>query len=164
MSYSDKIPLKIFDRQDMIRQAHRCRLESKKVVFTNGVFDLLHRGHVDYLMKAADLGNYLIIGLNSDTSVKLLNKGGNRPIQDEFSRAVILSSLVFVNAVVIFNEETPEKLIQELRPDVLVKGGDYQINQIAGSDFVLKNGGLVQTIPLVEGYSTTAIENRIKSA
>ena len=164
MSFSETLPLKVMGREIAVRRISMWRLESKKVVFTNGVFDLLHRGHMDYLMKAADLGDKLVIGLNSDSSVKLLNKGDNRPIQDEQSRAIILAGLTFVSAVVIFSEETPQKLIETVSPDVLVKGGDYKIEQIAGSDYVLKNSGEVLTIPLVEGYSTSSIEEKIKSS
>jgi rfaE bifunctional protein nucleotidyltransferase chain/domain len=150
--------------EELKRLAHVWIMQSRKVVFTNGVFDLMHKGHVDYLMKAADLGDRLVIGLNSDESVKLLNKGSNRPIQDEDSRALILASMSFVRAVVIFDEETPANLIEALSPNVLVKGGDYKIEDIAGSDYVLSNGGNVITIPLVEGYSTSNIEARIKNS
>ncbi|MEQ8323645.1 MAG: adenylyltransferase/cytidyltransferase family protein [Vicingaceae bacterium] len=143
---------------------HRWRLSNRKIAFTNGVFDLLHRGHVEYLMAAADCADELIIGLNSDASVKMLNKGSSRPIQDEESRAIILASLAFVSAVVIFNEETPAKLIEFIRPDALIKGGDYQISEIAGADHVIAAGGEVKTIPLVKGYSTSSIESRIKGA
>ena len=162
MSYSERIPGKILNIDDVLRAVHRWHLQNEKIVFTNGVFDLMHRGHVDYLMKAADKGSKLIIGLNSDSSVKLLNKGDSRPIQDQDSRALILASLAFVSAVIIFDEETPQKLIETIGPDVLVKGGDYAIEEIAGSSFVLNNGGEVLTIPLVEGYSTSAIEAKIK--
>lgn len=163
MSFIEEIPQKIKRNEQIQHFVHMSRMLSKKIVFTNGVFDLMHKGHVDYLMKAADLGNCLIIGLNSDESVKLLNKGSNRPIQDEESRAIILASLLFVNAVVIFNEETPANLIQAIAPDVLVKGGDYKIEDIAGSTYVLSNGGEVLTIPLLEGFSTSSIEERIKN-
>lgn len=138
------------------------RLKSNTIVFTNGVFDLLHRGHIEYLMAAADYGNKLIVGLNSDISAKMLGKGPTRPLQDEHTRALILAAITYVDAVVLFNEETPENLITQIKPDVLVKGGDYQIEQIAGNKFVLKNGGKVFTIPLTRGYSTTSIENKIK--
>ena len=164
MSYAENIPSKIMVLEDLKRNIHAWKLLNDRVVFTNGVFDLMHRGHVDYLMKAADHGNRLIIGLNSDASVKLLNKGTNRPIQDQDSRALILASLAFVSAVVIFDEETPKKLIEGLDPDVLVKGGDYQIKDIAGSDFVLSKGGKVYTIPIVEGFSTSSIEAKIKAS
>jgi rfaE bifunctional protein nucleotidyltransferase chain/domain len=164
MSFQERLPAKVMPVESLMHWVSAWKLQSLKVVFTNGVFDILHRGHIDYLMKAADLGDRLVIGLNADSSVKMLNKGINRPIQDQDSRAFILSSMAFVNAITIFNEETPEKLIELVSPDILVKGGDYQIAQIAGSDHVLKHGGQVVTIPLVEGYSTSAIESRIKSS
>jgi rfaE bifunctional protein nucleotidyltransferase chain/domain len=119
---------------------------------------------VDYLVKAADLGDVLIIGLNSDPSVRMLNKGSNRPIQDQHSRALILSSFVFVSAVSIFDELTPEKLIEAVQPDILVKGGDYKEEDIAGAKYVRSKGGKVAIIPLVPGYSTSAIEKKIRSS
>lgn len=130
--------------------------ENKKIVFTNGCFDILHRGHVEYLAKAAQLGDILIVGLNSDKSVRRL-KGKGRPINDEISRAVVLSALESVFCVVIFDEDTPENLIKEINPDVLVKGSDYKIDEIAGADFVKQHGGEVVTIDLVKGFSTTNI-------
>lgn len=136
--------------------------EGKKVVFTNGVFDLLHLGHVTYLAKAADLGDKLIIGLNTDASVKRL-KGESRPINDQSNRAALLASLFFVDAVVLFEDDTPRDLIAQLLPDVLVKGADYTVDQIAGAKEVLANGGEVKTITLVDGYSSTSIINRIKA-
>lgn len=164
MSFSERIPEKIMTLETLKQWVAHWNLQDKKVVFTNGVFDLLHRGHVDYLMKAADKGDRLVIGLNSDASVKLLNKGSHRPLQDQESRALILASMSFVSAIVVFDEETPAKLIEQVAPDVLVKGGDYQIEEIAGSEFVLRNGGDVLTIPLVEGFSTTSIEQKIKNS
>ncbi len=164
MSFIDSIAKKINSVNELKSLIYVWKMHSKKVVFTKGVFDLMHKGHVDYLMKAADQGDRLIIGLNSDESVKLLNKGSNRPIQDEDSRGLILASMSFVNAIVVFDEETPADLIKALSPDVLVKGGDYQIEEIAGSEFVLSNGGNVLTIPLVEGYSTSKIEASIKNS
>ena len=164
MSYSENIPQKVMSLERLLQQVSLWKLLSQKIVFTNGVFDLMHRGHIEYLLKAADQGDHLIIGLNSDSSTKVLNKGANRPIQDEDSRALILASLLFVGVVTIFNEETPQKLIESIGPDVLVKGGDYKIEEIAGSDFVLKSGGNVLTIPIVEGYSTSQIEERIKNS
>lgn len=134
----------------------------EKVVFTNGVFDLLHLGHVTYLAKAADLGDKLIIGLNTDASVKRL-KGEGRPINDQNNRAALLASLFFVDAVVLFEDDTPRDLIAQLLPDVLVKGADYTVEQIAGAKEVLANGGEVKTITLVDGYSSTSIINRIKA-
>lgn len=134
----------------------------KKVVFTNGVFDLLHLGHITYLAKAADLGDKLIIGLNTDASVKRL-KGESRPINDQNNRAALLASLFFVDAVVLFEDDTPRDLIAQLLPDILVKGADYTVEQIAGAKEVLANGGEVKTITLVDGYSSTSIINRIKA-
>jgi rfaE bifunctional protein nucleotidyltransferase chain/domain len=131
-----------------------------KIVFTNGVFDLLHIGHITYLAKAAAEGDKLIIGLNSDNSVKNI-KGPERPINDEKSRAIILAALFFVNAVVIFNEDTPLNLIKLLLPDVLIKGADYAIDNIVGGSEVIANGGEVKTINFVDGYSSTAIINKI---
>lgn len=137
--------------------------EGKKVVFTNGCFDLLHYGHVKYLFEASKLGDILIVGLNSDNSVKKL-KGEDRPIFNEIDRAEILSELFFVDYVIIFEEETPYNLIKEIVPDMLVKGGDYNIDEIVGRDVVEREGGIVVTIPFVEGISTSAIINKIKSS
>lgn len=131
------------------------------VVFTNGCFDLVHRGHIDSLASAAEFGDRLIVGLNSDVSVKLL-KGENRPLIDQLSRAVLLASLLMVDAVVIFDEETPYELIQSIQPDVLVKGSEYQIEEIAGFDIVLANGGRVERIDLTEGFSTSDLIKKIK--
>ncbi|HOY30876.1 MAG TPA: D-glycero-beta-D-manno-heptose 1-phosphate adenylyltransferase [Bacteroidales bacterium] len=136
------------------------RFKKHKIVFTNGCFDIMHLGHIDYLSKAADLGDTLIVGLNSDVSVKKI-KGNDRPINDINSRSLLLASLSFVDAVVIFDEETPKDLIRFIMPDVLVKGNDYTIENIAGSADVLNNGGKVITIDLVKGYSTTLIEKKI---
>lgn len=153
---------KIFNLQQLQARLNVWRLLEKKIVFTNGCFDLLHRGHIDYLAKAADLGDKLVIGLNSDQSTKGL-KGLNRPIIDEDSRALMLASFSFVDAVILFNEETPLELIRYVKPDILVKGGDYTIEQIVGSDLVLQNGGQVQTLDYLPGYSTTLIEQKIRS-
>ncbi len=139
------------------------KAENKKVVFTNGVFDILHRGHIDYLSKAADLGDVLIVGLNTDSSVKRLGKGDSRPIQDEESRAVILASIGFVDLVVLFDEDTPYDLIKFVEPDVLVKGADYKPEDIVGGDIVKANGGAIVTIDFLEGFSTTSIERKIKN-
>ena len=175
--YQHKLPAlevvqsKIFLQEKLLRTLSVWRFGGDKIVFTNGCFDILHLGHIDYLAKASDLGGKLIIGLNSDVSVRLLNKGDSRPLQDEQSRAMILASLHFVSAVVLFDKETPQDLIQFLQPDVLVKGADYDANEtdpqskkyIVGSDSVRNYGGVVKTIEFLEGFSTTAIENRIKS-
>jgi rfaE bifunctional protein nucleotidyltransferase chain/domain len=133
----------------------------KKVVFTNGCFDILHKGHVDYLAKAADLGEMLVVGINTDASVSKL-KGIHRPIQDENSRLQIVASLGFVDAVILFEEPTPYRLIGLVQPDVLVKGSDYQPENIVGYDIVKAKGGEVKTIDFIAGYSTSAIENKIK--
>lgn len=162
LTHSEVIAQKIYSRERLAKQVATWRMFSKKIVFTNGCFDLLHLGHIDTLSKAADFGDVLVIGLNSDASVKLLKKGDSRPLQDEHSRAMILAALGFVTAVVLFDEETPRELIAAIQPDVLVKGGDYKVEQIAGHDIVLARGGEVKLIPLVEGYSTTAIEKKIK--
>lgn len=145
-----------FERKTL--NAHLSMLTSQgaKVVFTNGCFDILHRGHVEYLAKAADMGDVLVVGLNTDASVTRL-KGEGRPVNNEEARALVLASLNFVDAVVLFDEDTPYELIKAVRPDVLVKGADYKPEEIVGHDVVTSYGGTVATIPLVEGYSTTSI-------
>lgn len=160
----DILKKKILTRQELVRQVAIWRLKSYTVVFTNGCFDILHPGHVDYLSKAADLGDVLIIGLNSDSSVKQLNKGINRPLQSENDRALILSSIQFIEAICVFDEATPYELIKAVQPDVLVKGGDWKEADIVGSDIVKAKGGSVISIPFVAGYSTTNIEKKIKSS
>ncbi len=138
------------------------KAEGKKVVFTNGCFDILHLGHVDYLEKARSLGDKLVLGLNTDDSVSRF-KGPQRPIQDQNSRAHILASLQFIDMVVLFNEDTPKDLISALIPDILVKGSDYLAENIVGADVVKLNGGVVKTIEFVPGYSTTRIVDKIKN-
>ena len=133
----------------------------EKIVFTNGVFDLIHRGHVDYLATARDLGDRLIIGVNTDASVSEL-KGPHRPIQDEFSRMLILASFEFVDAVILFGNQTPYELIKLVQPDILVKGSDYTAKNIVGYDIVTAKGGHVQTIDFIPGFSTSLIEQKIK--
>lgn len=158
------IKSKIFDNPNSIELSRMLafwRFKVKKLVFTNGCFDILHRGHVEYLAKAAQEGDILIIGLNSDESVSKL-KGENRPIQDQETRALILSSFQFVHAVVVFNEETPFELIKIIQPDVLIKGGDYSIDKIVGSDIVIAKGGEVKTVEFVEGFSTSGILEKMK--
>jgi rfaE bifunctional protein nucleotidyltransferase chain/domain len=132
-----------------------------KVVFTNGCFDIIHLGHVDYLEKARNLGDKLVLGLNTDDSVSRF-KGPDRPLQDELSRARVLASFQFIDLVVLFNEDTPLTLISELLPDILVKGSDYLTENIVGADVVKRNGGVVKTIDFVSGYSTTRIVEKIK--
>jgi rfaE bifunctional protein nucleotidyltransferase chain/domain len=146
--------------EDLARKLHIWKFLGKKIVFTNGCFDLLHRGHVEYLDKASLLGDMLIIGMNSDSSVKLL-KGESRPVQDEYSRALILASLSFVDLVVPFSEETPHALISQIKPDVLVKGGDYEVSEIVGYDILKSYGGQVLTIDLTQGFSTSSILKKL---
>ena len=136
------------------------RFKDEKIVFTNGCFDILHRGHIEYLAQAANLGTKLIIGLNSDASVKRL-KGENRPVNDENARALALASLIFVDEVILFGSDTPYDLIDYVQPDVLVKGGDYNPEEIVGYDIVKAKNGKIITIDFVEGYSTTSILNKI---
>lgn len=155
---------KIHDLASLQKQLHIWRLQEKKIVFTNGCFDILHYGHINYLSKAADLGNILIAGLNSDASVKKLNKGNSRPLQDEKSRAIIIASLSFVSAVVIFEEDTPYSLIKIVLPDFLVKGGDWNPEEIVGYDIVKANGGEVVSLEFIEGFSTTNIEEKIRNS
>ena len=154
---------KLFDSSTLQKQLELWRFFGKKIVFTNGCFDLLHLGHIDYLAKAAAMGNILIVGLNTDASVSKL-KGPARPINDEHSRLFVMASLFFVNAVILFDEPTPIKLIRQIEPDVLVKGGDYKVEEIVGYDVVIEKGGEIITIPLVDGYSTTAIESKIRNS
>ncbi len=155
------IPNKIFTLPSIILQLNRWRLLGKKIVFTNGVFDILHQGHIASLSEAASHGHILIVGVNADASVKRL-KGETRPINDEQSRALLLASLVMTDAVLIFEEDTPLNLITTILPDVLVKGGDYTLEQIVGAKEVLANGGEVKIVPIVEGFSTTSIIEKMR--
>jgi rfaE bifunctional protein nucleotidyltransferase chain/domain len=152
---------KICDPSAMKARIAAWKQEGKKVVFTNGVFDLLHIGHITYLAKASELGDKLIIGLNSDSSVKRI-KGDDRPVNDQNSRAALLAALFFVDGIVLFEDDTPLSLISTLLPDILVKGADYAIENIVGAKEVIANGGEVKTIDLVEGYSSTSIINKIR--
>jgi D-glycero-beta-D-manno-heptose 1-phosphate adenylyltransferase len=159
---SIELQLNKIQTSDSIKQIlSRLKFLGKKIVFTNGCFDIIHKGHVNYLANAADFGDILIIGLNSDNSVKRL-KGENRPIQNQEARAQILASMFFISYVIIFEEDTPYNLIDIIRPDVLVKGGDYkEIDKIVGYDIVKANGGDVFTIPFVDGFSSTSIMDKI---
>ncbi|MCX7862174.1 MAG: D-glycero-beta-D-manno-heptose 1-phosphate adenylyltransferase [Bacteroidales bacterium] len=164
MDYKAIISKKIYSSKDDIEFSRLLafwRFKDKKIVFTNGCFDILHRGHFEYLMQAASLGDVLIIGLNTDDSVKRL-KGIHRPINNEESRAIALASLFFVHAVVLFSEDTPTELIKIVKPHILVKGGDYKANEIAGYDIVTQNGGKVEIIPFIDGYSSTKIIEQIQ--
>ena len=163
MSNLKNIKSKIYSLSDLKIQSDKWKGKGKKIVFTNGCFDLVHRGHIEVLANTADLGEKLIIGLNSDSSIKDL-KGENRPIMDEISRAILLASLQFVDAVVFFSEETPYKLIETLGPDVLAKGGDYKVTEIAGNEVVLENGGEVILVPFIDGFSSTNIVEKIKQS
>ena len=154
MKHLEKIYDKILSRDSLAEKLNLWRKEGKTIVFSNGCFDILHRGHVEYLSKAADLGDILVIGLNTDASVKRL-KGPTRPVNDEKARAVVLAALEFVDAVIFFEEDTPYDLIKFVQPDVLVKGKDYKAEDIVGYDIVVGNGGRVETIELVDGFSTT---------
>jgi rfaE bifunctional protein nucleotidyltransferase chain/domain len=149
---------KIYSLDSLIDK--RKEWKDQKVVFTNGCFDILHLGHVDYLEKAASKGDKLIVALNTDASVSKL-KGPTRPVNNENARARIIAALAFVDAVIFFSEDTPLSLIKQLKPDILVKGSDYKISNIVGANIVIENGGKVETIDLVEGYSTTNIINKI---
>jgi|TARA_B100002051_G_scaffold115369_1_gene109706 rfaE bifunctional protein nucleotidyltransferase chain/domain len=147
--------------KDNIEIINRIKAERKKIVFTNGCFDLLHVGHVRYLAQAKKLGDFLIIGLNSDSSVKEL-KGEDRPINSFEDRATLLSAIESVDSVIMFEEQTPENLIKDIVPDILVKGGDYNIEDIVGYKTVMQNGGQVKTLSFYDGYSSTNYINKIK--
>jgi rfaE bifunctional protein nucleotidyltransferase chain/domain len=155
---------KIVTRPQLLARALSWRLKSRKIVFTNGCFDILHLGHVDYLEKARSFADRLVVGLNSDASVRRQGKGAERPLQSEDARSRIMAALEFVDAVCLFDEDTPLDLIVALEPDVLVKGDDYTVDQIVGAKEVLSWGGAVQTIPLVQGHSTTNIVRKIQSS
>ena len=159
MKRADLVPQKIFTAASISRQIAQWKFMSKKIVFTNGVFDILHQGHIFSLSQAAGEGDYLVVGLNADASVKRL-KGESRPVNNQEARALLLASLVLVDAVVIFEEDTPLELIKLIMPDVIVKGGDYTIEQVAGGKEVIANGGKVVINTILEGFSTTAILNR----
>ena len=161
MNYFENIKNKILDGDRLTAWLDDCKRNNKTIVFSNGCFDILHRGHVEYLAKAAAFGDVMIIGLNTDASVKRL-KGQSRPVNDEKARAFVLAGLEFVSAVVLFDDDTPYNLIKTVQPDVLVKGSDYKPENIVGYDIVTAKGGRVETIDLVEGYSTTGIINRMK--
>ncbi|MFT3884600.1 MAG: D-glycero-beta-D-manno-heptose 1-phosphate adenylyltransferase [Flavobacteriales bacterium] len=153
---------RIIDLVEAQRLVNTWRLKSDRIVFTNGVFDILHKGHVTYLEEAAALGHRLVIGLNSDASVKRLGKGDDRPLNDQDSRATVLAALRCVDAIVLFDEDTPMELIQVIGPDVLVKGGDWAPERIVGAEYVKSYGGDVRSIPLVDGFSTTNLVEKIR--
>ncbi len=162
MNRADLIPQKILTAEQAVQKTAQWRILGKKISFTNGVFDILHQGHIFSLSQAAKEGDYLVVGLNADVSVKRL-KGESRPVNDQDSRALILASLVMVDAVVLFEEDTPLELIKAILPDVLVKGGDYTVEQIAGAKEVFANGGKVVINPILEGFSTTSLIEQMKN-
>ncbi len=170
MSHLFQLQKKIVSLNNLVQEIAALKSQNKKIVFTNGCFDILHKGHVQYLSLAADLGDVLVIGLNSDASVKRQGKGDGRPVNNSDARALILAGLGFVNFVVEFDNDTPLNLIEAIVPDVLVKGGDYDPLEtnadskkyIVGRDIVLKNNGRVEVIDLVQGFSTTSIIQKLK--
>jgi len=170
MSYNNKLSKKIVPAEAIARELNLERFFSKRIVFTNGCFDILHRGHVEYLTKARDLGNILVVGLNSDASVKRQNKSPERPINNQETRAIILAALECIDFVVLFDQDTPLELIKLVQPDVLVKGADYDANEtdskskkyIVGSDVVRGRKGQIVTIGLTEGFSTTNLIEKLK--
>ena len=152
---------KILDKERLLVKLTDWKEENKKIVFTNGCFDLIHLGHIEVIARSADLGDILIIGVNTDNSIKRL-KGKNRPIVEEISRAKQLAALEFVDAVVLFDQDTPIDLIKIINPNIITKGGDYNTDQVIGNDIVTQNDGEVVIIPLTQGYSTTSILEKIK--
>lgn len=161
MKRSDIISTKIFTLPQLLHQLAQWRIHDKKIAFTNGVFDILHQGHIFSLSQAAKEADYLIVGLNADVSVKRL-KGESRPVNNQESRSLLLASLLIVDAVIVFEEDTPLELIKAIMPDVLIKGGDYTVEQIVGANEVLANGGRVVVNPILEGFSTTTIIEQAK--
>lgn len=163
MNNLKEIENKILDEERLSLWLDDCRKNNKSIVFSNGCFDIIHRGHIEYLAKASDLGDKFIIGLNTDASIKRL-KGPSRPVNNQDARAIVLAALQFVDAVVLFDEDTPYNLIKAVQPDVLVKGNDYKPEDIVGYDIVTAKGGVVTTVELVEGYSTTNTIAKMRNA
>ncbi len=162
MKQSGKIPERIYTIDNLQQQVRRWHLTNKTIAFTNGVFDILHEGHIKILSEAAYLADVLVVGINSDASVKRL-KGSSRPVNGQHSRSLIMASLIMVDAVVIFEEDTPLEVIKVIMPDVLIKGGDYNLNTIVGAKEVMANGGRVEIVSLEEGFSTTGIIEKLKN-
>ena len=162
MGYHKKLSEKLVTKDKLKTLLEEWNSQNQKIVFTNGCFDILHRGHVEYLSHAKDLGDILILGLNTDASVKRLGKSPERPINSEDTRATILAGLECVDAIILFNEDTPYELIKFVQPDVLVKGNDYRAEDIVGYDVVTAKGGKVITIQLVDGFSTTKLIEKMK--
>jgi len=160
MRKADIIDTKVLSKQEILKKAAQWRMIGKTIAFTNGCFDILHRGHIFSLSVAAREADYLVVGLNSDASTRKL-KGEHRPVNDQQSRALVLASLLMVDAVVIFEEDTPLELIKSILPDVLAKGGDYTVEQVAGAKEVIAAGGKVVINPIIEGFSTTGLIEKI---
>lgn len=158
-----KLSEKLYTKDKLQRLLNLWAFQNKKVVFTNGCFDILHRGHVEYLCHARDLGDKLVLGLNTDASVKRLGKSPERPINSQDTRATILAGLECVDAIILFDEDTPLELISFVQPDILVKGSDYKAEDIVGYDIVKAKGGQIMTIQLVDGFSTTKLIEKMKS-
>ena len=163
MNQISRLRSKILSFSALENQLKKWRKLKQRIVFTNGCFDLLHFGHINYLAKARDLGDRLVVGLNTDASVSRI-KGPSRPVQDEISRSHILAAMQCVDAVILFDEETPINLISMINPDVLVKGGDYEVKDIVGHEIVLNNKGKVCTIDFVDGYSSSALIEKVKAS
>jgi rfaE bifunctional protein nucleotidyltransferase chain/domain len=163
MNFIELLNSKIVDKEQLSPLLTYWRFKNQKIVFTNGCFDVLHKGHIEYLAKAASLGDVLIVGLNTDNSVRRI-KGSERPVQDESSRAMILASLRLITSVVLFDEDTPYELIKLVKPDILVKGSDYKEDEIVGSDIVKAKGGEIFSVELTEGYSTSKLIEKIKNS
>ncbi len=160
MAHLQDIEKKILSDERFDEWLHNERQKIEKLVFTNGCFDIIHRGHIVYLTQASDLGTHFMVALNTDFSVKQ-NKGDSRPLQDQYTRAIVLAAFECVDFVVFFNEKTPDNLIKKVVPDVLVKGGDYDVKDIVGYDTVIHAGGEVQTIDFVPGYSTSGLIEKL---
>lgn len=162
MKETSRIKDKIFDRATLAQKADEWRGNGKTIVFTNGCFDILHKGHLEILARSAEFGDILVVALNTDASVRKL-KGDHRPVNQEDFRLYMMASLEIVDAVILFDEETPAELIAAITPDILVKGGDYAVDQIAGAKHVIEHGGEVKIVPIVKGYSTSGIIAAIQS-
>ncbi len=160
MFYIESVQKKIIPPEQLDYTIAYWRFKEFRIVFTNGCFDIIHRGHIEYLAKARELGDILVVGLNTDDSVRRL-KGDAHPLQDQYSRALILASLRFVSSVILFDEDTPYELINKIQPDILVKGGDYKPEDIVGYDILKKKGGIVKTIEFIDGFSTSSIIRKL---
>ncbi|MCK4661971.1 MAG: D-glycero-beta-D-manno-heptose 1-phosphate adenylyltransferase [Bacteroidales bacterium] len=156
----NKINSKIISWESLKKEIEVIKRNKKKIVFTNGCFDLIHRGHIKYLAEASDFGDVFIIGLNTDKSINRI-KGNKRPIKDELTRALLLASFMFVDFVVLFDQDTPYELIKLIKPDILIKGSDYNVNEIVGGDIIIENGGQIKTIEFLKAYSSTKLINKI---